>query len=66
MLESLLDLSKYTPEVADGAVVGWVTEHTSPDRAKNEREMQFTIRVESLKLPEAVPESRSSDGRDEL
>ncbi|KAK8109535.1 hypothetical protein PG999_007672 [Apiospora kogelbergensis] len=64
--KSLLDLSKYTPEVADGAVVGWVTEHTSPDRAKNEREMQFTIRVESLKLPEAVPESRSSDGRDEL
>ncbi|KAK7973811.1 hypothetical protein PG989_015659 [Apiospora arundinis] len=64
---TLADLSKYTPEVADGAVVGWVTEHTSPDRAKKEREIQFTIRVESLKLAEAVPVEGSSSGdRDEL
>ncbi|KAK8073942.1 hypothetical protein PG994_004841 [Apiospora phragmitis] len=63
---TLRDLSKYTPEVVDGAVVGWVTEHTSPNRAKKEREMQFTIRVESLKLAEAVPESSSSSVRDEL
>ncbi|KAK7916953.1 hypothetical protein PG985_010561 [Apiospora marii] len=65
--DTLLDLAKYTPEVGDGAVVGWVTEHTTPTRAKQEREMQFTIRVESLKLAEAAPEgSSSSSVRDEL
>ncbi|KAK7972700.1 hypothetical protein PG996_006920 [Apiospora saccharicola] len=64
--DTLLDLSKYTPEVGDGAVVGWVTEHTTPSRAKQEREMQFTIRVERLNLAEAVPESSSSKVRDEL
>ncbi|KAK7946441.1 uncharacterized protein PG986_010762 [Apiospora aurea] len=64
---TLRDLSKYTPEAADGAVVGWVTEHPSPNRAKKEREMHFTIRVESLTLAEAAaPESSSSSVRDEL
>ncbi|KAK8102959.1 hypothetical protein PG984_016105 [Apiospora sp. TS-2023a] len=64
---TLLDLSKYTPEVGDGAVVGWVTEHTTPSREKQEREMQFTIRVESLELAKTAPESSSSSSvRDEL
>ncbi|KAK8023934.1 hypothetical protein PG993_012000 [Apiospora rasikravindrae] len=63
---TLRDMSKYAPEATDGAVVGWVTEHTSPNRAKQEREMQFTIRVESLKLAEAAAPESSSSVRDEL
>ena len=46
--DTLLDLQKYTPKIADGAVVAWTTSHTSLDRMLDKREIEFTVKAQVL------------------
>lgn len=63
----LLDLTRYTQELKQGAVVGWI-QHKAPDRSKSRRDIEFTIRVQILDngdMPLAGQASVAS-GKDEL
>lgn len=62
-----MDTAKYTPKPADAAVVGWVTAHTKPQRAADERKMTFTVQVESWEKKEKDTEAQpGSNDKDEL
>ncbi|KAK4119238.1 hypothetical protein N657DRAFT_650338 [Parathielavia appendiculata] len=52
--ESLLDLSKYSAKLADGRVVAYPVQHTSPKL--NDREIEFQIKAQVLKLKEGEVE----------
>lgn len=63
--ETLLDLSKYAEEPADGAVVAWTITHTEPNMSGPSRDMKFTIKAEALAkkdiIKEEVAEIKSAD-----
>ncbi|KAB5571754.1 hypothetical protein GE09DRAFT_1096759 [Coniochaeta sp. 2T2.1] len=46
--DTLLDTSKYSPKVADGAVVAWPVHHGRANRKKDERDIEFTIKAQVL------------------
>lgn len=48
LIETLLDISKYTAEPADGAVVSWTTSRKEPDMKSSSRAMEFTVKAEVL------------------
>lgn len=64
-IETLLDLSKYAEEPADGAVVAWTITHTEPNMSGPSRDMKFTIKAEALAkkdiIKEEVAEIKSAD-----
>ncbi|KAK0615553.1 hypothetical protein B0T17DRAFT_474298, partial [Bombardia bombarda] len=47
--DTLVDLSQYTPKVANGAVVAYPVKKTKANRDAGKREMEFTIKAEVLK-----------------
>ncbi|KAI1487102.1 hypothetical protein F5X96DRAFT_681508 [Biscogniauxia mediterranea] len=64
---TLLDLTKYSHELVDGGVVGWITKHTKARRAKGRRDVVFTIEVRVLKSLSAEQNSvEEGHERDEL
>ena len=50
--ETLLDLSKYSGELADGGVIAYPVEHTKPNRGESKRDIEITIKAEVLKQTE--------------
>ncbi|KAK3682821.1 hypothetical protein B0T22DRAFT_539808 [Podospora appendiculata] len=50
--DALLDITKYSAELADGKVVAWPINKTKAQRNAGEREIEFTIRAQVL---EAAP-----------
>lgn len=71
MLGTLTDLTKYSPRIADGGVVGWPTEHTVPEREKGHRKISFTLKSQVLSSEINVPDEEvqgrvQSEAKDEL
>lgn len=64
-LDALLDLSKYTPEPKDGAVVAWPINHTRPSIREKRREIEITIKAQVLKEKEGGAEA-AKENKDEL
>lgn len=66
-LVSLSDLSKYSSELKDGAVVAWPVNHIKPKLDGPDRKMDFTIKAQLLrKAPEKESKDESSSDKDEL
>lgn len=64
----MLDLSKYSPKLSDGAVVSW-TSYTTANRRAKEREMTFTVKAQVLKVGSedtAEDEKEETVEKDEL
>jgi hypothetical protein len=53
-IDTLSNLESYSVEPKDGSVIAWVTEHKAPNRKEDKRDIQFTIKAESLKLKDAT------------
>jgi hypothetical protein len=52
-----LDLAKYSPDLADGAVVAYPVNKTRAKRAHNKRDIEFTVKAQVLKAkPDAEKE----------
>lgn len=70
--DTLADLSKYSPKLVDGGVVGWPTDRSRPSRSKGLRKMDFTLKARVLKAQADVSEGKDAqdavktDGKDEL
>ncbi|KAL2756063.1 hypothetical protein ACRALDRAFT_1081926 [Sodiomyces alcalophilus JCM 7366] len=63
--DELLDLSKYTPEPKDGAVIAWPISHTRPSVREKRREIEITIKAQVLKEKEGGAEE-AKESKDEL
>lgn len=61
--DGLLNLDHYAPKPKDGGVIAWTTQHTAPNRSKNERSMTFTIKAQTLK---AAGAASVGGGKEEL
>jgi hypothetical protein len=61
--ETLLDISKYSPKLAEGAVVAWPVSYAKANRKQDERDIEFTIKAQVL---QAKAESSAEAARDEL
>jgi hypothetical protein len=61
--ETLLDTSKYTAKLAEGAVVAWPVKYSNANRKKDERDIEFTIKAQVL---QSKADTSSEAGRDEL
>ncbi|KAH6899638.1 hypothetical protein B0T10DRAFT_1099 [Thelonectria olida] len=59
--DALLDLARYKPTPADGGVVAWVT-HTKPE----EKQMELSIKVQSLKTKAKGQQAEKTASKDEL
>lgn len=57
----LTDLSKYSPRLIDGGVVGWPIEYTYPKRSKGERNMSFTLKAQVLSSPATASDKIEKD-----
>lgn len=62
-VDTLLDTSRYSSELAEGAVVAWPVKYSKADRKKGERDIEFTIKARVLQVK---PESSGEAARDEL
>jgi hypothetical protein len=62
-LDTLLDTSKYTPKLAEGAVVAWPVKYGKANRKDGERDIEFTIKAQVL---QAKAEAADEAERDEL
>ena len=67
MTAELADLSKYTSNPSEGAVVAWTTDHNKVKRYKG-RDMEFTITAQLLKKAEgtATKDLPSESTKEEL
>lgn len=68
---TLMDISKYSPKMVDGGIVGWPTEHTIPAREHGQRQISFTLKAQVLSSGTKVPASNGqervqTDAKDEL
>ncbi|KAJ9132493.1 Glucarate dehydratase [Coniochaeta hoffmannii] len=61
--ETLLDTSKYSPKLAEGAVIAWPVKYGKANRKKDERDIEFTIKAQVL---QAKAEGSDEASRDEL
>ena len=59
--DALLDTSKYTTKLADGAVVAWPTKFTEAARGHGKRDVEFTVRAQVLR-----PKTSSESAKEEL
>ncbi|AEO64689.1 uncharacterized protein THITE_2110984 [Thermothielavioides terrestris NRRL 8126] len=50
--ESLRDLTKYSADLVDGGVVAYPVHHSTPQRARNKRDIEFRVKAEVLKKKE--------------
>ncbi|KAL2192806.1 hypothetical protein P885DRAFT_72672 [Corynascus similis CBS 632.67] len=50
--EQLSDLSKYSSELVDGGVIAYPVEHSRPGASPRQREIEFKIKAQVLKLKE--------------
>lgn len=67
LADTLLDTSKYSPKLSEGGVVAWPVKHTTANRKKDEREMEFTVRAQVLKVKaDGTADDAADDGKDEL
>lgn len=48
----MLDLAKYSEKLVDGGVVGFPVTRTKPKRDHSQRDMEFEIKAQVLKLNE--------------
>ncbi|KAK4183240.1 Glucarate dehydratase [Podospora australis] len=58
--DALSSTDKYTGKIADGGVVGWPVHISRPKRAIGEREVEFRLKAQVLKLKEG----ETDDGED--
>ncbi|KAL2172336.1 hypothetical protein VTG60DRAFT_6175 [Thermothelomyces hinnuleus] len=59
--EQLADLSKYSAELVDGGVVAYPVEHSSPGSSPLQREIEFTIKAQVLKLKEGAQAAEKTE-----
>lgn len=59
--ELLSDLSKYSPELVDGGVVAYPVEHTAPGKRPSQRDIEFTIKAQVLKLKEGAQAAEKAE-----
>ena len=51
--DALSDLDKYSPTMADGAVLAYPVDKTKAKRYEGKRDMEFTIKAQVVKAAEA-------------
>lgn len=59
--DTLINLSNYSVEPADGKVVAWPIEHTRPNLKNSERKIQITIKAQALKAKAKAEESAKEE-----
>lgn len=54
--DEMLDLAKYSGQAKDGGVIGYPIYHSKPQRSKGERDIEFSLLAQVVKLKEGETE----------
>jgi len=72
MADTLFDLSKYSPKLADSSVVAYPVKKTKARRREGRRDMEFTIKAQFVKakpgvvIDEPVEEVKEESKKEEV